>query len=129
MAVIYSQLRILIVDDDRIMRTFLAETLSRIGVHQVQECGDGKSALIAVIKFQPHLVLSDIHMQPMNGIDFVKALHALPNRAVAATRVIFMSADASKETLNEALPLGIRGYMIKPPSVEMVKSRIEAALK
>lgn len=128
MAIIYSQLRILIVDDDQIMRNLLVETLNKIGVRHVQECDDGKAALIAVIKFQPHLVLSDIHMQPMNGIEFVKALRALPNRVVAATKVIFMSADASKGTLGEALPLGIQGYIIKPPTVEMVKARLVAAM-
>ncbi len=45
----------------------------------------------------------------MNGIEFVKKLCAIPHAAIAAVRVIFMTADASEETLREALYLGIRG--------------------
>lgn len=126
---IFSKLRVLIVDDDALMRTFVCDMLQRLGIHQVQEAEDGKSALVAVIKFQPNLVLSDIHMEPMNGITFVKHLRALPNPAVAAIRVILMTADTSKETLTEALPLGIRGYIIKPPTMDAMKTKIEAAMK
>lgn len=39
-----------------------------------------------------------------------------------------MTADANKETLGEALPLGIRGYIIKPPTVEQVEAKLKAAL-
>jgi CheY-like chemotaxis protein len=127
--VIFSKLRVLIVDDDALMRTFVSGMLQRLGIHQFQEAEDGKSALVAVIKFQPNLVLSDIHMEPMNGITFVKHLRALPNPAVAAIRVILMTADTSKETLTEALPLGIRGYIIKPPTLDAMKTKIEAAMK
>ena len=73
-------------------------------------------------------MLSDIHMEPMSGIELVKQLRALPNPAAAATRVIMLTADSSKETLAEALPLGIRGYIIKPPTMDAMKTRIEAAM-
>lgn len=126
---IFSKIRVLIVDDDVLMRTFVSGMLQRLGIHHVQEAEDGKSALVAVIKFQPNLVLSDIHMEPVNGITFVKQLRALPNPAVAAIRVILMTADTSKETLTEALPLGIRGYIIKPPTMDAMKTKIEAAMK
>lgn len=81
------------------------------------------------MKFRPALILSDIHMQPMSGLEFVRKLRAIANPRTSATKVIFMSADASKETLGEALPLGILGYIIKPPRIEAVKAKIEAALK
>ena len=123
-----SSARILIVDDDPLMLALVADTLRQIGIRNVQKCPDGKAGLTAVVKFQPHLILSDIHMAPMSGLEFVKKLRAIPDRAVAATRVIFMTADASKETLGEALPLGIRGYIIKPPTVEQVGAKLKAAL-
>ena len=127
--VLFSKIRVLVVDYDPLMRTFVTNMLARIGIHQVQQAADGKAALVALIKFQPNLVLSDIHMEPMSGIELVKQLRALPNPAVAATRVIMMTADSSKETLSEALPLGIRGYIIKPPTMDAMKTRIEAAMK
>lgn len=121
--------RVLVVDDDRLMRAFVADILSRLGVQDVQECDDGAAGLLAAVKFRPDLILSDIHMQPMSGLEFVRKLRASANPRTSATKVIFMSADASKETLGEALPLGILGYIIKPPKLEAVKAKIEAALK
>ena len=126
---IFSKVRVLIVDDEALMRTFVQEMLQRLGIHQVQQAGDAKSALVAVIKFQPNLILSDIHMEPFSGLDFVKQLRSLPNPALAAIRVIMMTADSSKETLSEALPLGIRGYIIKPPVMDAMKAKIEIAMK
>ena len=92
---IFSKIRVLIVDDDALMRTFVSDKLQRIGIPQVQEAADGKAALVSAIKFQPNLILSDIHMEPMDGIEFLKQLRALPNPAVAAIRVILMTADSN----------------------------------
>ncbi len=126
---IFSKIRVLIVDDDKLMRAMVSGILQRIGIEQLQEAADGKSALVAAIKFQPHLVLSDVHMESMNGIEFVKKLRTIPHPAIANARVIFMTADTSEETLRGALSLGIRGYIIKPPSADALKAKIEAAMK
>jgi CheY-like chemotaxis protein len=114
MAAILSKLRVLLVDDEPIMRKFVSELLRQIGIHQIQEAIDGQGALVEAITFQPNLVLSDIHMEPMGGIEFVKKLRALSNPHVSKVPVIMMTADTSKETLTEALPLGIKGYLTKP---------------
>ncbi len=126
---IFSKMRVLIVDDDALTRTIVSYMLARLGIHQIREAADGKSALVAVIKFQPHLVLSDIHMGSLSGIEFVRQLRAIQNPVIATVRVIFMTADTSEETLRGALPLGIRGYIIKPPALETLKAKIEAAMK
>jgi CheY-like chemotaxis protein len=126
---IFSKLRVLLVDDEPLMRKFVSELLRQIGVHQIHEAADGKSALVEAIKFQPDLVLSDIHMEPMDGIEFVKKLRALPNPYFTHVPVIFMTADTTKETLTEALPVGLLAYLIKPPTLETLKTKIKAILK
>ena len=117
------------VDDDAFSRAVVVDILHDLGVKDVFEAGDATVALQAVVRFQPDLVLSDIHMDPISGIAFVKHLRGAPNPAIASVRVIFMTGDSSKETLGAALPLGIRGYIIKPPSIEAVKSKIEIAMR
>ena len=126
---IFSKLRVLIVDDDELMRSFVADLLRRLGVHQIEQAADGKSALVTLIKFQPDLVLSDIHMQPMDGMEFVRQMRRLPNHQISHTRVIFMTSDHAKETLSDAVPLGLRGYIIKPPAVDTLKAKIETAMR
>lgn len=121
--------RILVVDDDAVMRTYVVNTLRRMGIQTIETSNDGVSALEMVQNFKPDLVLTDIHMEPMDGLEFVRQLRALPNVTLRKTRVIFMSTDASSSTLSEALPLGTYGYIVKPPRPETLQAKLELALK
>lgn len=121
--------RVLVVDDDEVMRTFVVNSLRRLGIQAIETAADGGSALRAMIRFRPDLVLTDIHMQPMDGIEFVRQLRKHTNPLVKKMKVIFMSADASTETLEQALPLGTFGYIVKPPRLEILQAKIELALK
>jgi CheY-like chemotaxis protein len=121
--------RVLVVDDDEVMRSFVVNSLRRIGIQAIETANDGVGALRAMIAFKPDLVLTDIHMQPMDGIEFVQQLRKHSHPLVKNMKVIFMSADASTETLEQALPLGTYGYIVKPPRPETLQSKIELALK
>jgi CheY-like chemotaxis protein len=121
--------RILVVEDDAVMCKFVVNSLRRIGIQSIETCADGASALLRVESFKPDLVLTDIHMTPMDGLEFVRQLRACPNVALRQTRVIWMSADASSGTLEEALPLGALGYIVKPPRAETLLAKLELALK
>jgi CheY-like chemotaxis protein len=121
--------RILVVDDDAVMRTFVVNSLRRVGIQTLETCADGISALALVESFKPDLVLTDIHMDPMDGFDFVRQLREHKNFALRKTKVIFMSADASSGTLETALPLGTFGYIVKPPRPETLLAKIELALR
>jgi len=98
------------VDDDAFSRAIVVDILHGLGVRDVHEAADGTAALQSLVRFQPDLVMSDIHMHPVSGIALVKHLRNAPNPTVSSVRVIFMTGDSSKDTLVEALPLGIRGY-------------------
>lgn len=111
------------------MRSFVLSTLRRIGVQAMETAVDGASALKLAASFKPDLVLTDIHMKPMDGLEFVRMLRKHPDAQLRQTRVIFMSADASKGTLDEALPLGTYGYIVKPPRAETLQAKLEHALK
>lgn len=121
--------RVLVVDDDDVMRTFVANSLRRLGLQSIETAADGASALRSMVSFKPDLVLTDIHMQPMDGLEFVRHLRGHTNPLVKNMRVIFMSADASTATLQEAMPLGTYGYIVKPPRLDTLKAKIEQALK
>ncbi len=121
--------RILVVDDDEVMRTFVVNSLRRIGIQAIEVAADGASALRTMVSFKPDLVLTDIHMQPMDGLEFVQHLRQHSNPMIKNMKVIFMSADASTETLEQALPLGTFGYIVKPPRPETLQTKLEQALK
>jgi CheY-like chemotaxis protein len=121
--------RVVVVDDEAIMRTFILNSLRRLGIQDLFAFEDGAEALREVIKLKPDLVLTDVHMQPVGGIEFVRQLRGLANNQISNTKVIFLSADSSMATVGEALPLGVSGYIVKPPSLAALSAKIEAALK
>jgi len=125
----FSLARVLVVDDDPVMREFVVNSLRRLGIQQIETATDGASALRAMISFRPDLVLTDIHMQPMDGLAFVQQMRKHSNPVVSAMKVIFMSADSSMDTLGQAMPLGTFGYIVKPPRLETLKARIEQVLR
>ncbi len=118
--------RIVVVEDENVMSTYILNNLRRIGIHSFT---DGAAALREVIKLKPDLILTDVHMEPVGGIEFVRQLRSLPDVKVSQTKVIFLSADSSPATVGEALPLGLAGYLVKPPSLSALTSKIEAALR
>ena len=121
--------RILVVEDDAVMRSFVTNALRRLGVQELQDCAEGDSALSLVASFKPHVVLTDVHMEPTDGFEFVRRLREHPDHALRKTPVIFMSADSSSATLQEALPLGTFGYIVKPPASATLLAKLERALK
>lgn len=121
--------RVVVVEDEAIMQTFILGSLRRLGILDLYAFEDGATALREVVKLKPDLVLTDVHMQPVGGIEFVRQLRGLSNNQISSTKVIFLSADSSSSTVGEALPLGVSGYLVKPPSLAALSAKIEAALK
>src|SRR5574343_1587373 len=99
--------RVVVVEDEAIMRTFILNSLRRLGIQDLFAFEDGATALREVIKLKPDLVLTDVHMQPVGGIEFVRQWRGLPNNQLSNTKVIFLSADSSMDTVGQALPLGV----------------------
>jgi CheY-like chemotaxis protein len=124
-----TEARIMVVDDDAVMRKYVVSALGKLGVHNVEECADGAAAMKLVGTFWPDLVLTDIHMDPVGGLEFVRQLRDHPAVEFRKVRVIFMSADSSTSTLEEAMPLGTHGYIVKPPRPETLRAKLEQALK
>jgi CheY-like chemotaxis protein len=120
--------RVLVLEDEKIMSTFIMGNLRRLGILDLFALPDGASALREVPTIKPDLILTDVHMQPMGGIEFVRKLRASAHSQLANIPVIFLSADSSASTVGEALPLGVAGYIVKPPSLAALNTKIEFAL-
>jgi CheY-like chemotaxis protein len=121
--------KVLLIDDDEVMRLYVVNILRRCGATRVWEAGEGYTGLAMVERFRPDIVLSDIHMAPMNGLDFIKRLRQHRIIDLRNTPVLIMSADSKLQTLNTTVSLGIVGYIIKPPLFSALKLKLEQALK
>ena len=120
--------RVIVIEDEKIMSTFILSSLRRLGILDLYAFNNGASALPELATLKPDLIITDVHMQPMGGIEFVRNIRASAHSQIANTPVIFLSADSSATTVGEALPLGVSGYIVKPPSLAALDAKIELAL-
>lgn len=101
--------RILVVDDDEQFAELLRQMLSRD--YDVRVAADGQEAFRTGLEFRPELMILDMRMPRWNGL---KTLHAFRARAeLAKTRSIMLTADASRETVVQAIRAGVCDYIVK----------------
>lgn len=116
--------KILIVDDEKSMREFLEIMLLKDG-YQVHTADSGKSALEAIQRNSFDMLITDIRMKPVNGLDVLKQCKAVS----PGTVVIIISAYASTETAVAAMKEGAYDYLPKPFKVDEIRSVIEGAFR
>lgn len=123
-----SSLKALIVDDSSVMRKIVERSLRQAGVElsQVIEAGNGAEALAALQGSSVDLILCDINMPVMDGLEFIKKLPAVEN--AKGVPVIMITTEGSESHVVQALSCGARGYIRKPFTPDQVKAQVETAL-
>lgn len=117
-------MRLLICDDSKTIRILLKSALAELGHTDVTEVGDGKACLDAVRASKFDIVLLDLHMPQMDGLEVMKALRA--DAATAKLPVVIISSDADMRNVEQARQLGALGYLRKPFRVDGIAKAIEA---
>jgi two-component system chemotaxis response regulator CheY len=110
----------LVVDDSRVIRMVARRILEELKF-QVTEAEDGQQALDACRVALPDAVLLDWNMPVMDGMEFFKALRALPGGA--AVKVIFCTTENDMSHIAEAVGAGADEYIMKPFDSEIVQSK------
>jgi two-component system chemotaxis response regulator CheY len=125
----YGKLRVLIVDDEEIVRQTIKKMLGQFGVTITAEATDGMKGLMEVAKFKPNLILCDVHMKPLGGLKFLEGLRQLNMKGIEDTPVVMITGDSNADTVKEAQALKVSGYLIKPTTTKELKARIEHAIR
>jgi two-component system response regulator PilR (NtrC family) len=118
------QARILVVDDERSMRELLAIVMRREG-HEVLTAEDGKTAIATLEREPIDLLISDIKMPDMSGVEVLRAAKAIDRDMLA----IMVTAFASTQTAVEAMRLGACDYLSKPFDVDELKMKVREKLE
>ncbi len=116
--------KILVVDDSRHMRDFFVDTVLRPAGYTVFQASDGNAGLRAVLDNQPDLIIADLQMPGLTGLELKRALSAQGN----TTPLILVTAEGSESIASEATLAGVVGYLPKPVDVEVMLNAIEQAL-
>ena len=120
----FELLKILLVDDNHHMRVLLAEILRAIGVRDVFEATDGAEALKSLRVNQIDIIMTDLAMQPMDGIDFVRLLRNSPDSPNPMAPVIMITGHSTHRRVKEARDVGVNEFLSKPVTARGVLSRI-----
>ena len=118
-------MRILVIEDDKEAADFLTKGLRESG-YAVDHAADGEEALQKVVMRPPTIVLSDMVMPRMGGLDLLKSIRADPE--ISETRFIMVTGHNEPHSVIAAKKAGVNGYIIKPFNVVALKQRLEAVL-
>lgn len=119
-----SELRALIVDDSSVMRKIVERSLRQAGLDPllVREAGNGAEALEILRSDRVDLILTDINMPTMDGLEFVRQIRA--RNLAPGVPVVMITTESSEEHVKQAIQAGARGYIRKPFTAEQVKERV-----
>jgi DNA-binding NarL/FixJ family response regulator len=104
-----SEIKILIADDHPIVRRGVSQVIAATDLKVVAEAGDGEEALRLIQETRPDIALLDINLPRKDGFDVVLEI----NLKSLPVKVIFLTMHAGEEFFNEAMDLGVRGYILK----------------
>lgn len=118
-------MKLLLVEDEEITRQGLMKNIDfeSIGINSVIDCKSGMDAIEAVKSFTPDILLTDVRMNHMTGIDLAKEIHKI----FPDCRIIFMSGYSDKEYLMEALKLKAVDYVEKPIVLDEITNTLKLA--
>ncbi len=113
-------LRILVAEDESIIRLDIKETLSAQGYEVVGEASNGREALDLILKLQPDVVILDVKMPELDGISVAKA-------AADICGVVILSAFSQKDQVQRAIEAGAQVYLVKPFEQNELRAAVELA--
>jgi CheY-like chemotaxis protein len=119
-------MRILIIDDDEGFRTLLRMHLSHAG-YEVQVAGDGVEGTRVLQTQPPDLILSDLNMPLLNGIELLSMLKQ--DQATATIPVILLTGSGDSEILERAMSLGAAHILTKPVTRDDLLASVKACLQ
>ena len=119
-----NEIRALIVDDSSVMRKIVERALRQAGLDLkvVHEAGSGTEGLELLKAKQVDLILSDINMPSMDGLEFLRQLRA--QNLAPGVPVVMITTESSEEHVKQAILAGAQGYIRKPFTAEQVKERV-----
>ena len=117
--------RVLVVDDDTLMREVLKALLREEGFQVAGEAKDGASALAQLERIQPDLVCLDVNMPGMSGLEVLKVIKSRSQDI----RVVMITSDSSMGTVREAVGYGAVGFIVKPFKAGRVGATLRAAVR
>ncbi|MEX2303912.1 MAG: response regulator [Bryobacterales bacterium] len=121
-------LKVLIINHSSVMRKILERSLRQAwkgGIDSVVEAADGGEGLDKLAAEPIEIIVSDINMPNVNGLDFLRRLRESPHKDLP---VIMVSTEGGEKTVMEAISLGAKGFIRKPFTADQMEAALQKAL-
>lgn len=120
----FETLKALIVEDNAHMRTLLRALLNSAGIKQIVEAANGQSALIQLREQKSDLVLTDLAMKPMDGLEFTRRVRNDEHSPNAFVPIIMITGHTEKYRVEAARDAGVTEFLAKPITAHNLFTRI-----
>jgi DNA-binding NarL/FixJ family response regulator len=120
-----SSIRVLVVEDNEPFRRFVCATLSIRSEFQISEASDGLEAVQRASELKPALIVLDIGLPSLNGIEAARRIRTLTPEST----ILFLSQESSADVVQEALCLGALGFVIKARAASDLLVAVETVLR
>lgn len=121
-------LKLLIVDDQSLVRTAMRHMLTALGAKHLTDASSGEEAIELLLKQEFDLVISDIDMSPINGLELLKHIRHGDYGLKRDTLLVMLTGVSTKEFVIACVNLDVNAFLTKPPKKELLMSRIQYAL-
>lgn len=115
-------LHVLVADDVNAMRVQIRDLLKGVGFEKVHLVSSGQEAMEVLGRHNMHLILSDWRMEPMGGVDLLKAVRSHPQYHKLA--FVLVTAEGAKDLVVQAIQAGVDDYLVKPLTSEAIQSKV-----
>jgi DNA-binding NarL/FixJ family response regulator len=116
-------IRLMLADDHRMLREGLGRSMREQGFDIVGEAGDGAEAVQMAMRLRPDVILMDVTMPEMDGVEACRAIR----KDLAGTQVVMLTMHADQEVLASAIRAGASGYLVKDCSTEEIAAAVRMA--
>lgn len=119
----------LIIDDQEFVRTIVSKILNKIGFGTVHTASDGEEGLKITKAETPDIVICDLKMENMNGVQFLEHLRNDEDKKVKDIPVIILTGEVDQKLTLAATSYGVNAIILKPVSVENMNEKITKILQ
>jgi CheY-like chemotaxis protein len=116
--------RVLVVDDNEHMRALLRAMLHAIGLREVTEARDGSQAMTRLREQEVDVVITDLWMEPLDGLDFVRLLRRSPSSPCPTAPIIMVTGHATLGHVHAARDAGVDELLTKPVAARDLVDRL-----
>lgn len=120
----FDYLKALVVEDNHHMRALLRSLLNALGMRNVFEATNGEDGLLLVRERKPDLVLTDLSMKPVDGIEFTREIRTSPHNPNPYVPIVMVTGHAERHRVEAARDAGVTEFLAKPITAQNLYLRL-----